>query len=353
MRIEGRLVRLRDTEPEDLARHKRWFRPGTEWQKWDAPWEMKRVLDPDSLEAWLERLRKPPAKARDLMQIATRMGEHIGWVGSYWVSRETGWRDCGVAIAEKRHWGRGYGKEAFTLWVDYLFEAHELPRLGIGTWSGNRRMIHLAARGGMREEAYFPDARLVKGRRYDAVRWGMTREEWEADRAPAGEGFRPYRSGDWTPAVELIRQLFQTHRELQGAPEFTLKDARETLFEWRRRRENRIWVWQEQGELAALAQARHTGVTFLEALVVAGGRRGRGLGARMLEALEAHLRARGERDLFLSMVWPGNPGAIDFYRRQGYDLLNTFELRKGLDEDRRGRRVRFLRRTFRLGKSVP
>lgn len=43
---------------------------------------------------------------------------------------------------------------------------------------------------------------------------------------------------------------------------------------------------------------------------------------------------------------------IDFYRRHGYDLINTFELRKGLDKDRRGREVEFLGRRFHLADSM-
>lgn len=140
-------------------------------------------------------------------------------------------------------------------------QAHELPRLGMGTWSGNHRMIRLAARVGMRQEACFLQARLVDGRRYD-------------------------------------------------------------------------------------------GVYFFEEFVIAESRRGQGVGSRFLAALEDDLRASGERDVFLSMVWPGYVGAIDFYRRHGYNLLNTFELRKGLDRDRRGREIRFLGRRFHLADSV-
>jgi ribosomal protein S18 acetylase RimI-like enzyme len=53
------------------------------------------------------------------------------------------------------------------------------------------------------------------------------------------------------------------------------------------------------------------------------------------------------------MVWPGNPRAIDFYRHHGYDVVNTFELRKGLDRDRRGSEITFLGRRFHLSDSVP
>ena len=42
-------------------------------------------------------------------------------------------------------------------------------------------------------------------------------------------------------------------------------------------------------------------------------------------------------------------GDARLYRRHGYDLLNTFELRKGLNEDRRKRGIEFLGRRFYVG----
>jgi ribosomal protein S18 acetylase RimI-like enzyme len=112
-------------------------------------------------------------------------------------------------------------------------------------------------------------------------------------------------------------------------------------------------MWQSAGQVVGLARARQDGVHFMEEFVVDEDWRGQGVGARFLAALEDDLRAAGERDVFLSMVWPGNQGALDFYRRHGYDLLNTFELRKGLDEDRRGREIEFLGRRFYLSDSLP
>lgn len=337
----------------DLEDYRRWFAPNQEWQQWDAPWEALKPLDEAARQRWRERVDGQLPDPRTGLEIETSDGRHIGWVNSYWVDEANRWRDCGICIAEEDAWGRGLGREAFALWVDYLFDAWDLPRLGMGTWSGNQRMLHVAARVGMREEARFADARVVRDRRYDAVRWGLTRGEWERQRAPRTDGLRRYAPADWAPAVELTRQLFDYHRTLQSAPPFSTQEARETLFGWLARRDTVLWVWQETGKVIGLMRARYDGAFFGEELVVAQGQRGKGVGTRILQALEDELRAAGERDLFLSMVWPGNSGAIDFYRRHAYDLLNTFELRKSLDRDRRGRPITFLGRRFYLADSVP
>jgi RimJ/RimL family protein N-acetyltransferase/ribosomal protein S18 acetylase RimI-like enzyme len=352
MVIHGGQVNLRDRRVTDLEDYQRWFAPGLAWQRWDAPWEPATPLDEEARQRWQERLAEPPPEPRTGLEIETAEGRHIGWVNSYWVDERTRWRDCGIGIAEEDVWGRGLGREAFALWVGYLLTAHDLPRVGVGTWSGNQRMIRVAARVGMREEGRFLDARLVEGRCYDAVRWGVTRAEWERYQAPRVDGLRRYTPADWEATVELTRQLFQYHRALQGAPRFSAEEARETVYGWLARQDTFLWVWQEGGQVVGLARACYDGVYFLEEFVVAEGRRRQGVGARFLAALEEELRAAGEWDLFLSMVWPGNPGAIDFYRRHGYDVVNTFELRKGLDKDRRGREIELLGRRFHLADNV-
>jgi GNAT superfamily N-acetyltransferase len=170
---------------------------------------------------------------------------------------------------------------------------------------------------------------------------------------PREDGLRCYTPGDWEAAKELTHQLFDFHRSIQGAPSLTSHDGREILVGWLARRDSVLWVWQEAGEVLGLARARRDGVYFLEEFVIAEGCRGQGIGARFLAALEDQLRAEGARDVFLSMVWPGNPRAVDFYLNHGYDLLNSFELRKGLDRDRRGREIELLGQRFYLGDTVP
>jgi RimJ/RimL family protein N-acetyltransferase len=353
MVIQGARVNLRDQRASDFEDYQRWCAPGQEWQRWDAPWEPMSSLDEWLRQRWERHLAETPPEPRQGLEIETARGRHIGWVNSYWVDEGSRWRDCGIVIADQDLWGKGLGREAFALWVGYVLDAWGLPRVGMGTWSGNERMLRVAARVGMREEACFADARLVEGQRYDAVRWGVTRREWEQYRAPRVDGLRRYTPADWDAAVELTRQLFDYHRALQGGAPFSLQEARDTVYGWLARRETVLWVWQEAGEVVGLARARYEGVYFFEEFVVVEGRRGQGIGTRFMAALEAALRAAGERDIFLSMVWPGNPGAIDFYRRHGYDVLNTFELRKSLDRDRRGQEILFLGRRFYLGDSVP
>jgi len=66
----------------------------------------------------------------------------------------------------------------------------------------------------------------------------------------------------------------------------------------------------------------------IESLAVLPGHRGRGLGGRLLDGLEAALREQGVNDLILGLL-PGNEDAARLYARRGYKptwlYLSRFE----------------------------
>ncbi len=134
-------VSLRDTKREDLDDYRRWFSTELEWTNWDAPWEK---LDEEFAENFISRIersidREPPA-VRKRFEIECD-GIHIGWVSAYKMDGER--LAIGIDIPEKEFWGRGFGKEAMQLFLDYL-DRNGFDTIYCQTWSGNSRMVRLA-----------------------------------------------------------------------------------------------------------------------------------------------------------------------------------------------------------------
>jgi RimJ/RimL family protein N-acetyltransferase len=180
--IVGDRICLRQFHDADLS----WWRKAlmqNAWARWDAPWEPR--LSRSDLKMMMERARTlarqrvPPPNR---MVIETRTGTPIGSVSRYWVDERTEWLEVGIGIYNRRLWGRGYGREAFALWIDYLFGAMDLRRIGLRTWSGNKRMMGLARRLGFKQEATFREAYASRTRRYDRVAFGLLRREWKRAR---------------------------------------------------------------------------------------------------------------------------------------------------------------------------
>lgn len=185
--LQGKKVILRDIRPDDLDVLYFWNYEADDRDhlNWNGPYK---PLDPLTKEEFKTQPRYQESLALvDTDAPRTELmieidGELRGSVGRYWVSEVTNWCEIGIVIYDSRYWSNGYGSEAFQMWIDYLFANMNTVRLGIGTWSGNERMMKLAARCGMQLEARVRKARIVRGEYYDAIKMGMLREEWEAQK---------------------------------------------------------------------------------------------------------------------------------------------------------------------------
>ncbi|WP_310832869.1 GNAT family N-acetyltransferase [Paenibacillus pedocola] len=181
--VRGEKVVLRDLTESDIRKiyYHYYEAEDQEFQRWDGPYE---PLEELSYEQFAGKYQGALALAgtdeprnRLIIEID---GELKGTVGRYWVSEATNWFEIGIVIFDSRYWSGGYGTEAFKMWMAYLFNSLDTVHLGIGTWSGNVRMMGLAAKCGMVEEARVRKARIVRGEHYDAIKMGILREEWES-----------------------------------------------------------------------------------------------------------------------------------------------------------------------------
>ncbi|SEA25099.1 Protein N-acetyltransferase, RimJ/RimL family [Thalassobacillus cyri] len=147
-------------------------------KKWNGPYipEPKLTMK-EYRESWENDYYIFPSVPNTL--IITVEGQLIGTVGSYWVDKNTNWLETGIVIYDKNYWNGGYGSEAYSRWIDYLFQSTDINRLGMSTWSGNIRMVKVAEKIGMKEEARIRQARMVDGIYYDAIKMGVMRKEWE------------------------------------------------------------------------------------------------------------------------------------------------------------------------------
>ncbi|WP_323702923.1 GNAT family protein [Mammaliicoccus sp. Dog046] len=105
--------------------------------------------------------------------------EFIGVVTAYWKDPYSKWIECGIVIYKNNNWEKGLGSQIFSDWIDHLFTNTDTNRIGISTWSGNIRMIKVANKIGMVEEARIRQGRIVRGQSYDAIQMGILKEEWQ------------------------------------------------------------------------------------------------------------------------------------------------------------------------------
>jgi ribosomal protein S18 acetylase RimI-like enzyme len=87
-------------------------------------------------------------------------------------------------------------------------------------------------------------------------------------------------------------------------------------------------VWEEEAVIAGFICAHDLGFrAYLSELIVAPGARGRGIGTRLVERIQAELARRGRR-ILIADVWHD---AELFYRSLGWEPPDVVLLRRKLD----------------------
>lgn len=103
----------------------------------------------------------------------------IGYTHYYWKSRKNNWLEIGIVIFNKNDWGKGIGYKSLKLWIKTIFASNiDIVRVGLSTWSGNRRMVNLAKKLNFIEEGRIREAIESNGEYYDLITYGMLKKEW-------------------------------------------------------------------------------------------------------------------------------------------------------------------------------
>ncbi|NLR08981.1 MULTISPECIES: GNAT family N-acetyltransferase [Lactobacillaceae] len=155
--------------------------PQAEWCKWNGPYFHDAM---PSEQEFLEVVAPHQYIGNAFRQIIRVDGQLVGSVSAYYEDGDLRrWLDVGIVIYATDRWQRGIGKQALTLWLDWLWQHVDLPHIGLTTWSGNVRMCRLAESLGLTQEARVRQVRYWQGRYWDSVKYGCLREEWATRQA--------------------------------------------------------------------------------------------------------------------------------------------------------------------------
>lgn len=109
-------------------------------------------------------------------------GKLIGGCGLYHIDESSRHAELGISIGDKEYWGRGYGREAVSLVLDYAFRLRNLRRVWLEVHAENERAIRAYHACGFVEEGRQREHMWLAGRYVDNVMMGVLREEWSETR---------------------------------------------------------------------------------------------------------------------------------------------------------------------------
>lgn len=88
--------------------------------------------------------------------------------------------ELGIGIGNKAYWGKGYGREAVSLLVEYAFRYRNFRRVWLWVHADNERAIRAYRACGFVEEGRLRQHMWSNGHYVDAVYMGILDSEWRA-----------------------------------------------------------------------------------------------------------------------------------------------------------------------------
>lgn len=134
---------------------------------------------------------KPQSLAQVQTQFESRMhsgethfaieadGKYIGSCGLFHFDQTARTCELGIGIGDHDYWGRGYGRDALRVLLDYAFRLRNLHKVWLQVHAVNERAIRAYRACGFVEEGRLRQHAWGNGQYADVVQMGILRSEWE------------------------------------------------------------------------------------------------------------------------------------------------------------------------------
>ena len=178
MTIEGNSVRLRPFEERDLDHIMEWVNdPEVTRTLLVGRYPMTRQME----KAWLdERLKGSTSEVAFVIE--TLAGEYLGGIGYLRILSLERHAELGIVIGRKSEWGKGYAREAMSLFVDYGFEQLNFNLIYLTVLPHNTRAHQIYASLGFKEEGRLRQRIYRDGEYFDLISMSLLREDWQTSR---------------------------------------------------------------------------------------------------------------------------------------------------------------------------
>jgi RimJ/RimL family protein N-acetyltransferase len=173
--LEGKLVRLRAIEPDDLGRNYQWVNDRDVTRGLVIRYPMSHADERAFTDG-----RPANTFGNVALAIETRDGVHIGNCGLHEVQPENRKASLGIMIGDQRYWSRGYGTDTVMTLLRFGFHEMNLNRVWLHVYEFNERAIACYGKCGFVEEGRLRQNYYAEGRYWDTVTMGVLRSEFES-----------------------------------------------------------------------------------------------------------------------------------------------------------------------------
>lgn len=174
--LKGNNIRLTSLKEEDLSIFESWYNDIGFLRLYDMIAAFPRSKS--ELSEMLKEIRE--SQDRYIFAIRTIQDNNfIGVTGFENILWNNGTAMIYIGIGNNSYRGKGIGKEALKLTMEFGFEELNLHRIGLNVLSYNKPALKLYESLGFEKEGTYREFIHRDGKRYDMHLYGILRPEWE------------------------------------------------------------------------------------------------------------------------------------------------------------------------------
>jgi RimJ/RimL family protein N-acetyltransferase len=179
--ILGEDIRLRALEREDVPRCAAWINDREVSQYLLVRSPMSLVAE----EQWYDRMAQqaPNEQVLAIDVLMDQAWRHIGNISFHGLDIFNHSAEVGILIGERDCLGKGWGRKAMKLMLDYGFGMLNLHRIYLHVHADNERAIRSYRAVGFCQEGLLREDMYKYGRYVDVLVMSILRQEWEAQRS--------------------------------------------------------------------------------------------------------------------------------------------------------------------------
>jgi RimJ/RimL family protein N-acetyltransferase len=175
--LEGKLVRLRALESNDIERAYTWVNDREVTHYLMLRYPMSRSQE----ERYLSDTSSEGSSFHDVrLAIETLDGVHIGMTGLHRARPEDRSAELGIMIGDKSFWSSGYGTDTVQTLLRFGFDTMNLHKVALGVFEFNERAYACYRKCGFVDEGRFREEYFQDGRYWDVIRMSILRTEWHS-----------------------------------------------------------------------------------------------------------------------------------------------------------------------------
>lgn len=138
-----------------------------------------KTKDVTTIENEIEYLQDVTKKGDYCFSIVTKDKEQlIGTCSLMNINSVNQTAEVGILIGESSCRGKGYGKEALKIILDYGFNTLNLHNIYLGVYSFNEKAINCYKKLGFKEAGRIREAKYHNGKRYDDIKMDILKDEF-------------------------------------------------------------------------------------------------------------------------------------------------------------------------------